>query len=305
MITVSVVICTYNRTDLLPNTIQALIAQSKLPEEIIIVDNNSTDNTAEVVNKLISENKKANITYHLEKKQGATHARNAGGLLAKGEILVFFDDDVIPDKEYIKNLQNHFNNNKLDYVAGKIELEYLSPRPEWLDDRLTGILATYNYGDQIVEFPCTGKLFPYTANVAIKKEIFLEVKGFTPNELDYKWSKPCNDDILFGIKVYKAGYSIKFLPGIAVKHLIPEERLTVEYFKSCMYFYGIADIIHQIIPYKILSHLFILLRSLFRLLAGFIKSRLETDPKEKHWQYFRIYYNWGLIVGIIRSRLNV
>ena len=299
-IKISVVICTYNRSDLLFKTLTALLNQTVTPFEIIVVDNNSTDNTKEIVQQLINCTNQ-NLIYLLEPRQGATFARNTGGFTAKGDIIAFLDDDVIPKENYIENLFQAFNTNNLDYIGGGIELEYLTPKPDWLDDRLAGILAYCNYGNNIVEFPCQGKKYPISANIAIKKEVFISVNGFVQNELNYKWSKPCNDDILFGMRVHKSGYKITYLPDITIKHLIPKERLTVDYFKSCFYFYGVADIVHQIIKKGLLSYLYIIPRSLIRIFIGFVKSSIIKNPKEKHWQLFRIYYNWGLIVGILRS----
>lgn len=300
---ISVVICTYNRIDLLIRTLNALSIQTISPFEIIVVDNNSSDKTKDIVQQFIKTTNQR-LIYLFEPKQGATIARNAGGFLAKGNVIAFLDDDVIPKEDYIENLIKAFSEKELDYIGGGIELEYLVPKPDWLDDRLAGILAYCDYGNNIIEFPCQGKKYPISANIAIKKEIFEAVNGFLQNELNYKWSKPCNDDILFGTKVHKAGYKLTYLPNITVKHLIPKERLTVDYFKACFYFYGVADIIHQIIPNNLKSYIYIIPRSLFRLTIGFIKLLIISETKEKHWQLFRIYYNWGLIVGIIRSKLT-
>lgn len=102
---VSVVIATRNRSQWLENTIGSLTKQTRLPDEIIIVDNASTDDTRAVVHKL---QKKLPLRYIYEAKKGIPYARNCGVQAASGDLIVFIDDDAIADENWLKNIEIPF-----------------------------------------------------------------------------------------------------------------------------------------------------------------------------------------------------
>ena len=97
---ISIIICTYNRSESLKRTLQSLKEMSVSDDiewELLIVDNNSTDNTREAVNDF-TKTSGLNCRYVFESKQGLSNARNRGVKEACGEIIAFTDDDVIVDK---------------------------------------------------------------------------------------------------------------------------------------------------------------------------------------------------------------
>ena len=99
----SIIVCSYNRADSLSQTLTALRQQHVNPEitwEVIIVDNNSNDHTREVVEN--AQRKWPELHYTLEPQQGLSHARNHGIKYASGDILLFTDDDVLPESEWLK-----------------------------------------------------------------------------------------------------------------------------------------------------------------------------------------------------------
>jgi len=132
---ISVVICTYNRAKSLYNTLQSLLDQtlSKSKYEIIVVDNGSTDDTAEVVKSFQVKRKYPIINFLYEKKLGLGHARNSGFQYAHGKYIAFTDDDAVVDKEWLKNSLNLFDNVKpTPYaVGGPIIPVYYPPKPLW------------------------------------------------------------------------------------------------------------------------------------------------------------------------------
>src|SRR5678810_355900 len=96
-IRISLIICTYNRDMFLPDALESIKNQSfdKSEIELIIVDNNSTDNTASISKKFISQNPSLNIKYCFEEQKGLSFARNRGVAEANGSIITYVDDDVI------------------------------------------------------------------------------------------------------------------------------------------------------------------------------------------------------------------
>src|SRR5678815_492050 len=106
---ISVVISTYNRASVLPAAIESILRQNA-PEvnyELIVVDNNSTDDTRQVVESFSNRN----VRYVFEAKQGPSHGRNAGIANARGRIIAFTDDDVRPAADWLSNIKRAFDNN--------------------------------------------------------------------------------------------------------------------------------------------------------------------------------------------------
>ena len=106
---ISVIIPTYNRCNLLPLTIDSFLNQDypKNKLEIIISDNNSSDNTREIVDNYLN-NTNTKVIYHLESKQGVHYARNEASKLAKGDIFYFTDDDMIANSNLLSELVKVF-----------------------------------------------------------------------------------------------------------------------------------------------------------------------------------------------------
>lgn len=101
VIKISVVVCTFNRADILPLALQSLCEQTPHHDqtEIIVVDNNSPDNTRQVVDEFIE--KYPNIRYCFEPIQGLSHARNRGWREARGEYVGYLDDDAKAPPEWL------------------------------------------------------------------------------------------------------------------------------------------------------------------------------------------------------------
>lgn len=130
----SVIVCTYNRDEILDYCLASLCEQQLSSElyEVIVVDNNSQDNTAEVVSSYM--NKKENIRYVTEKKQGLSHARNRGCEKAKGEYLVYVDDDAKMDGQYLLNVLEVIKTYEPDILGGPIYPYYTDNKPRWFRD---------------------------------------------------------------------------------------------------------------------------------------------------------------------------
>ncbi len=114
-LSISVVIVTRNRADWLNDALTSLVKQSRPPDEVIVVDNDSSDNTKETI---LSFSGKLNLTYLHEPKRGIPHARNAGILRATGDIVAFIDDDCVADENWLKYIEIPFIKDPAMGVAG-------------------------------------------------------------------------------------------------------------------------------------------------------------------------------------------
>jgi glucosyl-dolichyl phosphate glucuronosyltransferase len=131
---VSIVIPTYNRSKLLRNAIRSVLRQDNraITFEIIVVDNNSRDDTGAVVRSLMGE-AVGKLQYVVEPKQGNSHARNTGVDYSKGEIVAFIDDDVIVEAGWLSALQEAFKGrDHVSFAGGKVLPRWDGSPPSWL-----------------------------------------------------------------------------------------------------------------------------------------------------------------------------
>jgi cellulose synthase/poly-beta-1,6-N-acetylglucosamine synthase-like glycosyltransferase len=179
---VSIVLAAYNEEKDLGRCIESLKKQDypKYKFEIIVVDNNSTDRTAEII-------KNSRVKYILETKQGRAEARNTGIKTADGDVIVIIDADCVAESNWLKMLVSGFINPDVGIVAGEIkclEKEGLSVLESFL------LKKDYLAQKQHVEHP----FFPYaaTANAAYRKELFDKIGYFTlgmtgEDDADFSW----------------------------------------------------------------------------------------------------------------------
>src|SRR5678815_4898193 len=138
----SVIVCTFNRCRLLEGNLVALSRQQLRPGtewEVVVVDNNCTDNTAEIVARM-AEEFPTTLRRVEEAKQGLSNARNRGIVESRGSYLLFTDDDTRPAQDWIQTVLDTFLSTSCAAVGGKVELLWPDARPHWLADELLSTL---------------------------------------------------------------------------------------------------------------------------------------------------------------------
>lgn len=225
----SILICTRNRAVYIGNTIREAAAQSLSigSFEIVVVDNGSTDHTPEVVRECQGSITNVPLRYVVETEVGLSAARNLAIREAKGRILCFLDDDALPEIEWLEWLvRGYAGNPKVMCVGGAIVPVYEIPLPEWFPEDLEFIFkpALRGVGLHQVTYPH----YPYGANFSIRADA-AQVGKFNTS-LGYKAQSliPC-EETEFLLRLEKAGYTILMETRAVVKHLIPANRLTLEY----------------------------------------------------------------------------
>ena len=231
---VSVIVCTFNRVKYLPICLEKLANQtvSSSKYEIIIIDNNSTDESGAACELFIDMHKTLNVHYFLELKQGHTYSRNRGIAESKGEILAFIDDDAFVEVNYIENINKAFSNLEIVALGGKITPHYESGNPPvWMSKYLLPLVAALDMGEHKQYFR-KGK-FPIGANMAFRKNVFQNF-GWFNIELGRRGSKGLEggDEKDIFLKLHKSGAKILYDPNIKVTHIIPESRLQLAYIKG-------------------------------------------------------------------------
>jgi glucosyl-dolichyl phosphate glucuronosyltransferase len=222
---VSVVISTYNRGFDLADTLESLVGQTGMTGryEVIVVDNNSTDRTREVVDAWIAKGH-SQLRYVFEVRQGASYGRNAGLAVARAPIIAFTDDDVIVSPDWLLNIKRAFDENPdVDYVNGKILPLYGGPQPGWLTAANSGPCTIRDRGEERL-FGQPGHFFPNwaTANLAFRRTVFDRVAPFA---VDFDRG----EDLELIVRVWRAGCPGMYAPDVVVTHKIPAERMTKAY----------------------------------------------------------------------------
>ena len=157
----SIVICTYNRSDLLRLCIDS-IADMPTPSEqyeVIVVDNNSKDETAQVCSAIPQKYPNMHFRYILEQKQGVGFTRTRGAMEAAGAIIAYIDDDCLADRNWLASIIEFYQNNPQAYsTGGRIIPKYLTPVADWFGKYFWGLVGHYDLGKKIFQMQAHGTL---------------------------------------------------------------------------------------------------------------------------------------------------
>ena len=229
---ITLIICTYNREKYIRPLLES-IAKNDYPTadyEIVLVDNNCTDHTREVCEAFAEAHPEIIFRYVVEPEQGLSAARNKGIKEAKGDIIIYVDDDALVDSDYIRQYAEHFAANPDTMAAGgPIEPLYETEEPSWMSPYTKALLTAWmNYGDKVREYP-KGR-YPGGGNAAYRKEVFDRVGAFN-TELGRKGNLLLaseEKDIFDKMKVL--GMKVLYLPNPVLHHCIPQTKLEEDYF---------------------------------------------------------------------------
>src|SRR5215211_8806375 len=149
-----VVIPTYNRSALLKEAIDSLL-RARVPAElnvkIIVVDNNSTDDTRATINQ-VAERSNGRVSYVFEKQQGRSPALNAGVKVATGDLIGFIDDDEEIDASWYETIFSAFTEHDVNFIGGPYVPRWEADVPTWLPKDHTAVVGIVDGGDKVVPF---------------------------------------------------------------------------------------------------------------------------------------------------------
>ncbi len=232
----SVVICTYNRDQHIERALQSLVNQDydKSAYEIIVVDNNSTDQTAEIIHRFKAQHPEHQIVLAKETQQGLSFARNKGIALAKGDYISYIDDDGIAREDYVQQIKAYTEQFPNDYAfGGKVLPRYETQKePAWMSKYIERIISIVDLGEAVQTLT---KTYPVGCNMFFKKTLFDHIGGFNTA------LKLRSDDKYIFLKVREAGYRVQYLPKVVVWHFIDAFRTTLPYVKKVSRLNGEAE----------------------------------------------------------------
>lgn len=233
---ISIIVCTYNRSENVRQTLESFFEQPGLAAadyELIVVDNNSSDDTAATVEQFVNRH---NVRYIFERRQGLSNARNRGVEESHGQIVAFLDDDVIVDQNWLKNLGACFEQTEADIVGGKSYLIFQAEPPDWLENEFRINLSKVDLGTDRQILKNTSRLFGL--NLAIRKETLQKAGGF-----DESLGRTGNlliggEESAIMAKIVADGGRLVYEPTAIVGHVIEPERLQWQYFKRLYVGFG-------------------------------------------------------------------
>jgi glucosyl-dolichyl phosphate glucuronosyltransferase len=239
-IPLSVVICTYNRSDRLVLALEALTRQT-LPQqsfEVLVVDNRSTDNTAAVCQQF--QDKFSNFHYLFEPVQGLSKARNTGWKETQGLYVAYLDDDAIPCKLWAESIMSSFEevHPQPVSVGGPIYPLWEIPKPEWITPIMETLFTILDGGNTPRWFQ--ENEYPWGANVVYRRDALENAGGFS-EQLGRKGQNLLSgEEWLLNTALTAKGEKFYYSPQASVQHWVPKERINPEWLVQRSYWQGFS-----------------------------------------------------------------
>lgn len=315
---ISVIIPTYNRSRLLQQTVDTILAQTYPRQrwELILVDNGSTDDTARVIAEMIARDE--HVRGLTEKRKGAHFARNLGALAARGDLLYFTDDDMLAEPDMLERIVEGFDaDSSVASVTGKVLPKWETEPPVWvLEHCRNELLSLLDLGEALIVSDTDPGVF--SCHQAVGRDVFMEAGGFNPDT---------NADLFTGdnetglnIKIRNLGYRFAYVGMAVTHHIIPASRMTQRYLNGRMADQGFCDsytqyreihpgkarLLKRMVAHSVLAG-FDILRAAARRSAGdskwrvdlarvfYHRNRLRYDARlirDERWRQFALRDNW-------------
>jgi glucosyl-dolichyl phosphate glucuronosyltransferase len=243
---VSVIVATYNRAPLLDECLTHLGRQRFRPgDEVIVVDNGSTDGTAAVVGR---HRAGYAVPLHLLNEPVAGKSRAIARALigATGDVLAFTDDDVNVEEGWLEAVRSAMADRSVALMGGPVAPRWHAAVPQWIRGarqrypRLGAPLALLDYGNHPVAL---GSRTVLGANLAVRRQLFSELGGFPSHLGKLRGTLLSGEDHELCRRVQAAGLRAMYFPGAVVHHLVPADRARVSYFLKWFFWSGITHAI--------------------------------------------------------------
>lgn len=233
----TIIVCTFNRAKSLRRTLDCL-AQQRVSDatswEVIVVDNNSIDETHKIVLDVQESGSIPTLRYEFEARQGLSYARNHGIRAAQGRLLLFTDDDVCPREDWLQCVIEAMNRFQCDACGGYIAPQWEKKPPTWLTDRFFGFLAlrTEDNGPYAITDVHNA---PFGANMAFRRSVFEHIGYFDTNRGRKGTMLSGGEELELFERLLKKNGKVMYIPSARVEHYIEAFRLKKKYFRKWRY----------------------------------------------------------------------
>jgi len=297
----TVIICTYNRGYLLSETIPTIFQQnvSKNNYQVIIINNNSTDDTASILDNFVKQYK--NLTVVNELQQGLSFARNTGYKNSTTEWIIYLDDDAKVPINFIERSLQVIYSNDYDCFGGVYFPWYKYGKPKWFKDIYVST-ADYFKNNR-------GHKLQYASGgiMAIKKSILDKYDGFSTKLGMIGDAVAYGEETFLQRQMEQDGYKIGIVPKWSMEHIVNEYKLKPSWFIEHGYATGRDAILSydkNVTSKKIFKYAIHLFRDLFK---NLICNTPKLFRKKYYWQNWVVEtlqpasLQFGRIIGTYRQ----
>lgn len=298
----TVAICSYNRSANLPRLVAALRRQAcPIPFEILVVDNNSRDDTQAVLAEL-AEQEGAKLRYCLETAQGITHARNrALQESLDSDFMLFIDDDELPSETLLSAAVDALQREGADCVGGAIDVD-IDSRPDWLTEELLGFLGKLDHGEQA--FWIEDQSTPiWSGNIAYRMALFRDDAELRFDARYNRVGKGIGggEDAAMFWRLLERRAKIRYRPDMKIMHLVEPWRLKRRYFLKLHYLAGLREGRYRLPDYpKTLFGIPPFMMSQFVAQAARALTKTVLRRPDRIRQGMNASHAWGTIIGYRR-----
>jgi len=229
-----VVICTYNHASLLDRALDTVEQQEVDPAvdwSVLVVDNNCTDNTREVVQSRIDSGSIPELSIIQESRQGLAYARHRAVRETCSELIAFVDDDCLLDRVWVQQAVEFFRERpRAGAVGGRVALLWETPPDEVLL-RHEHSLAKQDHGDASRQMPATGVTWLVGASLVVRRSALLATEWLDRMILVGRRGSAltAGEDSEMVLRIRNLGYELWYNPAMRLQHFIPETRMSVDH----------------------------------------------------------------------------
>jgi len=307
----TVIVCTYRRAGNLPLCLGQLAKQKGVESrqwEVLVVDNNSPDDTPEVVARLAKE-LSIRVRYTRESEQGLNYARNHGIRASESTYFSYVDDDILVSEGWLRALFDAFERNDADAVGGRIHLDPSICLPNWIrpDSDMRGFLGYQDFGDE--PFLMDGRTrYPFGGNMAFNRRVVARVGYFDPR-LGRKGEGRKRSELFKGAetdyfhRLAAAGNAcIVYAPNAIVYHRVMPFQLEKRYFRTIHFNAGYQRALHDdtTSAHKLLGVPRFYYPQLTRGVGTYLRQALTRGPDYAFRQQMNVAHMVGTMLGYRR-----
>jgi glycosyltransferase involved in cell wall biosynthesis len=239
----SIIVPTFNRASDLRLSLKSLAGLvSTAPWEVIVVDNNSTDDTRLAVIEA-QPDFPVELRYIFEREQGRSAAMNTGIRAARGDIILTTDDDVHVEPDWMEKSGEALDTLDCDYVGGKVLPIWPAARPDWIPNhggKQWAVIALLDYGPDPIPFFTLAHRVPIGVNMAFRRTAF-DRAGLWSNRVGRKKGTLLGQEVReWMLRARDAGLRGYYTPTMIVHHRIQRDRLEKKYFRRWFYWNGVS-----------------------------------------------------------------
>jgi glycosyltransferase involved in cell wall biosynthesis len=238
---ISIAICTRNRAAYLEAALRSVLPQLQDDTELMVVDNGSTDHTADLVRQFAADHPA--VRYLIETSTGLSIARNTAMVQARGQYVIFLDDDATVEPGWLAAYRQFFQTPPAPQIAvagGAVLPKYQSPPPAWLSPREN------NFDRGARPFRFQRQDGPWETNSAYARLPVLKLGGFDVRLGHIGACVGSHEGPDLMLRLQDAGYEVWWLPGAAVRHTIHADRINLRWYCRAAFASGAASALKRL-----------------------------------------------------------